>query len=113
MAGSKQTKPRSGGAFSFPKELRGKLSEVNEDDPQKRTHGRIIVDKIVLQAEQGNVKAQGEILDRLHGKPAQSMTLDANIVTTREEHVQSIFETLAFLESDKDKKNGSGDKRVN
>jgi hypothetical protein len=110
MASSNQTK-KSGSMFSFPKEVRGKLAKVNPRDPAKRTHGRIIVDKIVAQAEQGNMRAAGEILDRLLGKPAQSMTLDANMtVTSREEHVQHILETLSSFEPEKD---GPGAKRVN
>ena len=111
MANSKQQTKKSGSMFSFPKELRGKLAEVNPQDPTHRTHGRIIVDKIVAQAEQGNMRAAGEILDRLLGKPAQSMTLDANMtVNSREEHVQHILDTLSIFESEK---NGPGAKRVN
>ena len=86
--------------FSFPKELRGKLSEVNPLDPQGRTHGRIIVDKVVAQAESGNMKAIGEIVDRVEGKPVTPLAVTSTIThKTAEEHVEAILESLGRIKA--------------
>jgi hypothetical protein len=47
------------------------LDEVNERDYLKRTYGRIIIDRVVELASKKNpsIRAVGEILDRVLGKP--------------------------------------------
>ena len=85
---------RPKGCFSFKKELEGKLGELCEKDYLKRTYGRIIVDKVVNLAMRGNIRAIGEICDRLIPR-LQAVTMDANVNITREQRLANIEEFLA------------------
>jgi hypothetical protein len=112
QSGNPSGRPKSN--FSFKKELETKLGEVNEHDHLKRTYGRIIIDRVVDMASKRNpsIRAISEILDRVLGKPAQALTLDANLTMTREQRVAKVEELLAALPAPKDS-SGPSDPRVN
>jgi hypothetical protein len=112
QSGNPSGRPKSN--FSFKKELETKLGEVNERDYLKRTYGRIIIDRVVDMASKRNpsIRAISEILDRVLGKPAQALTLDANLTMTREQRVAKVEELLAALPAPKDA-SGPSDPRVN
>lgn len=80
----------------------------------KRTYGRIIVDRVVELASRRNpsLRAVSEILDRVLGKPAQAVTLDANLNVTREQRLAKVEELLAALPLPQDT-NAPSDPRVN
>jgi Family of unknown function (DUF5681) len=103
---------RPKGCFSFKKELEGKVSEICEKDYLKRTYGRIIVDKAVNMAMRGTIRAIGELLDRLLGRPAQGLTLDANLNVSREQRLANIDELLLTLPA-LPQPDGSGDPKSN
>jgi hypothetical protein len=112
QSGNPSGRPKSN--FSFKKELETKLGEVNERDYLKRTYGRIIIDRVVDMASKRNpsIRAISEILDRVLGKPAQALTLDANLNMTREQRVAKVEELLAALPAPKDA-SGPSDPRIN
>jgi Family of unknown function (DUF5681) len=112
QSGNPSGRPKSN--FSFKKELETKLGEVDERDCLKRTHERIIIDRIVDMATKRNpsIRAISEILDRVLGKPAQALTLDANLNMTREQRVAKVEELLAALPPPKESSEPS-DPRVN
>lgn len=113
QSGNPSGRPKS--VFSFKKELEIKLSEVNEKDYLKRTYGRMLIDKAVNLAlrGQGNIRAISEVLDRYVGKPAQAVSLDANLNVTREQRIAHIEELLTSLPLPKDPDDGPSDPRVN
>lgn len=93
-SGNPNGRPKS--VFSFSSELRSQLAEVNPRDRRGRTHGQIIVSKAIYLAEQGSIRAINEIVDRLEGKPAQALTLDARI-SSAEERAANILQNVALL----------------
>lgn len=112
QSGNPSGRPKSN--FSFKKELETKLGEINERDYLKRTWGRIIIDRVVDLASRKNpsIRAASEIFDRVLGKPAQALTLDANVNLTREQRIAKVEELLAALPLPKDA-DGPSDPRVN
>jgi hypothetical protein len=112
QSGNPSGRPKSN--FSFKKELETKLGEVNERDYLKRTFGRIIVDRVVEMASKRNpsVRAISEIFDRMLGKPAQALTLDAILNLSPEHRLASIEELLTTLPLPKDD-DGPSDPRIN
>ena len=117
QSGNPSGRPKS--YFNFRKELENKLTEVNPDDPQGRTYGRMMIDKAVdaaIGSKTGapSIRALSEVLDRFLGKPAQSVNLDANFNVTREERVAHILERLDALSPSQDKADARpGCKQVN
>src|SRR5258706_6374443 len=110
QSGNPSGRPKSN--FSFKKELETKLGEVSERDYLKRTHGRIIIDRVVELASRKNpsIRAVSEILDRVLGKPIQAVaTLDLNV--SREQRLAMIEDLLSTLP--KPEPNGPSDPRVN
>ena len=100
QSGNLSGRPKS--YFNFRKELENKLTEVNPDDTQGRTYGRMMIDMAVdaaIGSKTGapSIRALSEVWDRFLGKPAQSVNLDANMNITREERVSRILERLAAL----------------
>lgn len=67
---------------------RRKLSEVNPDDPERRTWAECIAAAQVESAARGRVIAAQEIADRTEGKPQQSIsvTITDMIKRAREDH---------------------------
>jgi hypothetical protein len=59
-----------------------------------------------------SIRAVSEILDRVLGKPAQALTLDANLNISREQRIAKVEELLAALPLPKDA-DGPSDPRVN
>lgn len=112
QSGNPSGRPKSN--FSFKKELELKLGEINERDYLKRTYGRIIIDRVVDLATRKNpsIRAVSEILDRVLGKPAQALTLDANVNLTREQRIARVEELLTALPLPKNA-DGPSDRRVN
>jgi hypothetical protein len=112
QSGNPWGRPKSN--FSFKKELETKLGEVSERDYLKRTYGRIIIDRVVELASRKNpsIRAVSEILDRVLGKPAQAVTLDANLNISREQRIAKVEELLTALPLPKDA-DGPSDPRIN
>lgn len=112
QSGNPSGRPKSN--FSFKKELETKLGEINERDYLKRTYGRIIIDRVIELASKKNpsIRAVSEILDRVLGKPAQALTLDANLNISREQRIASIEELLTTLPKPAEA-DGPSDPRVN
>ena len=59
--------------FPWKEEMTFQLTEVDANDPLKRTHGRILIEKQIQQAKNGSIRAAEFIFDRLFGKPVQSI----------------------------------------
>lgn len=100
----KAQKGRVPSVFNALKELRGQLATVCPHDPQERIWGEVLIEKALWMAcyngnGQGSITAVSEILDRLLGKPAQTMSLDANITQTTTEQVQDILQSLSILKA--------------
>jgi len=113
-SGNPAGRPRA--YFRIDKELEAKLAEVDERDYLKRTYGRIIVDRVVGLATRKipSIRAISEIFDRVLGKPAQALTLDANVHVSREQRIAKIEELLTSLPQPKEKEaDGPGNPRVN
>jgi len=89
---------RPKGVFNFTPELRSQLNEVDPNDRFGRTYGQVIVAKAIQMAKKGHIRAINEIADRLEGKPAQNVTLDARVVT-QEERAANILQNLTVLKS--------------
>ena len=90
MAGNQWKKGQSGnpegspkGLFSIAKELKKQMGEVDLKDPEGRTHG-VMRSRKLSPANygsngQGSIKAVSEVFDRMIGRPAQAVTLDATL----------------------------------
>jgi hypothetical protein len=76
QSGNPKGRPRR--AFSYAAELRGRLAEVDLRDKAQRTHGEMIVAKVVELAKKGSIRAMTEIVDRTEGKALQRMDLTTN-----------------------------------
>jgi hypothetical protein len=113
QSGNPSGRPKSN--FSFKKELETKLGEVNERDYLKRTYGRLLIDKAVNLAlrGQGNIRAISEVLDRYVGKPAQALTLDANLNMSHEQRTARLAELLATFPALPDANEHSDDAKPN
>jgi hypothetical protein len=70
-SGNPSGRPKN--TFRYVDELSYQLNQVKASDEEKRSHWRIIIDKQIALAELGSVRVVGEILDRLYGKPVQSV----------------------------------------
>lgn len=77
--------------------LRARLAEVDQNDRYKRTHGEIIVAKMVMMAKKGSNKAIAEILDRIEGKAIQPK-IDLSPKGTREERLAKMMEAMQIME---------------
>ncbi|MBA3766112.1 MAG: hypothetical protein H0W99_03815 [Acidobacteria bacterium] len=55
--------------------LRRKLSDVDPDDPQKRTYAEILAEQAIIKAKGGDIQALAHIADRTEGKARQTVTL--------------------------------------
>src|SRR5579872_6628250 len=83
------------------------LSAMDPDDDQKRPRiMRLLQVAYDSAVELGSIRAIHELLDRALGKPAQAMTLDANVThRSTEEHVESILESVTVLGDDAEPSN--------
>ncbi len=106
QSGNPEGSPK--GLFSIAKELKKQMGEVDPEDPEGRTHGAVMVSKAIWLANygsngQGSIKAVSEVFDRLIGRPAQAVTLDATVTDkSTSEHVTSILRSLETLRETKD-----------
>lgn len=94
QSGNPSGRPKSN--FSFKKELEVGLSEVDERDYRKRTRGQIMVAGLLdlaCRKKNPSLRAVNEVLDRLLGKPPQSVAIgDLNL--TREQRIAQLQELL-------------------
>lgn len=60
------------------KALRKKLNELESDAPGSRTRAEVLMDKLYSMAEGGNIDALKMCLDRMEGRPRQSISLDVD-----------------------------------
>jgi len=74
--------------------LRERLAELAPDDPLQRTNAQFLADTLFQRAAAGNINALAELVDRAEGKPMQSMTLNANLQSTKEERIANVLEKL-------------------
>jgi hypothetical protein len=86
---------------------------VDPKDPQGRTNGQIVAAQFVYLMKQGSIRACNEYLDRKLGKPAQSLTLDANLNVTREQRTARLAELLATFPALPDANEHSDDAKPN
>jgi hypothetical protein len=93
------------GAILLSKAYRNKLGEIDPDDAMGRTFAEVIAETMVLLAARNkSIKAATEIADRVEGRPAQSLSLDATVTQTTPERVAEILQALSVLKSDGDAK---------
>jgi hypothetical protein len=83
-------------------EMKDQLAQVDENDPQKRTRGQIWIAKLISIAIGDNsgapsIRASNEILDRLLGKPAQSLGIADLRIENREELITGILESIKAM----------------
>ncbi len=91
-SGNPKGRPRSKTASE---EIRARLSEINESDPERRTYGRIMAVKLVDAACSGDaraVQAVREVIDRTEGKARQTITLTTDRREQLERAVHNIIE---------------------
>jgi hypothetical protein len=87
---------RTKGTVSFKRILQEKLGEVWDRDYLKRTALELIADQLLYQAiVKKSRHAISEIMDRTDGKPAQALTLDANLNVSRDQRTARLEELLA------------------
>ena len=92
-------KGRSGNPAGRPKSamlsdaLRRRLGEVDEKDPEERTHAEVIADRLIAKAKEGDVPAIREIGDRVEGKAQQRVTLSRDVREIYERTVTEIMES--------------------
>jgi hypothetical protein len=98
QSGNPKGRPKK--VFNFLKECDLKLLEVDENDPQKRTHGEIAVTQFVYQMKQGSVRCWNEYLDRKHGKPPQSLAIADLRTESREQLIANILESARAMRDD-------------
>ena len=83
-------------------ELSAQLLEIEQDDPEKRTKGQVMISRLIDSAtKHGSIRAANEILDRLLGKPPQAILTAEVRAETVDEAILNILETnrkLAELE---------------
>jgi hypothetical protein len=71
---------------------------VDPKDPLQRTHYQIIVDEMISRGKAGSMRVFNEINDRLFGKPAQAIEMNAHLTAeSREANVRSILERVGVL----------------
>ena len=101
------------GTVCFKRVLEEKLKKVWERDYLKRTALELIADQLLYDAiVKKSRHARSEIIERIDGKPAQAVTLDANLNISREQRIAKVEELLAALPLPKDA-DGPSDPRVN
>jgi hypothetical protein len=101
------------GTVMFKRILQEKLCEVWERDYLKRTALELIADQLLYQAiVKKSRHAISEIMDRTDGKPAQALTLDANLNVSREQQTARLAELLATFPALPDA-NGHSDTKPN
>ena len=86
------------GTVCFKRVLEEKLKKVWERDYLKRTALELIADHFFHDAiVKKSWYARSEIIERIDGKPAQAVTLDANLNISREQRIAKVEELLAAL----------------
>ena len=95
-------KGETGNAGGRPKErpfldaLRIALNEENGDQKKKRL--RVIADKLVRAAEEGEAWAIKEVMDRVDGKPAQTADVNVTADHTHTHVSEPVSETAHWIE---------------
>ena len=93
------------GAILLSKAYRNKLAEIDPGDAGGRTFAEVIAETMILLAARNkSIKAAVEIADRVEGRPAQSLNLDATLTQTTPERVAEILKALSVLKADGDPK---------
>jgi hypothetical protein len=99
QSGNPAGRPKSSGTLL--KELRIVLNECDPRDKQGRTYVQTIARKMVGLAAAGSIRSTREILDRMHGKPRQSIAVSGSLETTdRQSRVERILAELETLKTD-------------
>ena len=82
------------GSLSIIAEIKKQLDEIAEEDPQKRKKLELLVRKIILKAiNDGDTAMIRDIIDRVHGKPAQSIDMNVNSMDDlRKEYFEKLNE---------------------
>jgi hypothetical protein len=73
------------------KSLRKKLEELESDAPDARSNADLITDKLVTLALGGNLEAIKIVLDRMEGRPRQSISVDVDEHGRRERKLQNFL----------------------
>jgi hypothetical protein len=89
---------RPKGSLSPIAEIRRQLAEVKDSDEQKRTRLQVIVANLLDRAENDSVAAR-DVLDRVLGRPRQTITLDSDKLSQLERKLQNF---MAESEADGD-----------
>ena len=126
---AKWKKGQSGNPIGRPKSALSKAaiqriamehaSQTDPDDPRLRLRIEVILENTYQSAKgaktgQPSIRAVGEYLDRVMGKPPQAVTTDLNVNVSREDRVKAVEDLLNDLSAPaKDAEHESGDPRVN
>jgi len=103
-SGNPSGRPKSD--ISLTKELRKQLGEV--DPGTGKLNVEVIVAAMVRRGKRGEPNALQMIADRIDGKVAQQLNVEANMNVSREQRLAKITELLETLPAD-----ASTDNRVN
>lgn len=83
------------GALSVVAEIKKQLDEIAEEDPQKRKKLELLVRKVIIKAiNDGDTSMIRDIIDRVDGKPKQSIEIDDNRTDETKEMLKDIMEKL-------------------
>src|SRR5262245_5292638 len=99
------------GAILLSKAYKAKLGQEDTKHPGKSFAEALADTMVESDAYNKSIKAAVEIADRVEGRPAQSVTLDATLQTP-EERVASILQFLSVLKAT-DGDSESSNQRVN
>ena len=88
--------------FDVKAELQAQLAEVDPDDAQGRSRGRVMVSKLIdcaigKNSSNPSIRAVNEIHDRLLGKPPQALAIADLREENREQAIAGILDTLRVL----------------
>jgi hypothetical protein len=91
--------------FNPTAELKLQLGNVDATDPQGRTYGQIMIARLIKAAvgyenSPPSIRAQGEIWDRLCGKPPQAIAIADLRTETREQLIANILESARAMRDD-------------
>lgn len=71
------------------------INEVDPDDPEGRTRGEVLLEALYSGAKAGDRQAARDLLDRVDGKPRQSITLTLDQRTRLEQMLDGFMESEA------------------
>jgi hypothetical protein len=81
--------------------LKGRLAEVDPNDPKGRTRAELIAEKLEELALAGDVQAVKEIVNRIEGLPRQDLAVTATALSMSPERANALVARLFQLQAER------------